>query len=199
MEYAKKKELLKKLLLLEHHGHIDVFFTDEAGFMLTPCIPYGWQPKGEQKTIRSSKGKALNLFGLLSRRGKLITFATEANIDSAYLIECIDEFCLRVTRPTVLVLDNAPWHTSDTMEQKQKEWEAKGVYLMFLPTYSPHLNLIETLWRKIKYEWLNAEDYASKATLKDAVYTIIRKYDDEFRINFAENFLDANLQELLCS
>lgn len=187
------------MLLLEHQGHIDLYFTDESGFNLTPCIPYGWQPVREQKTIRSAKGKVTNLFGLLSRCGKLITFATEANIDSDFVVECIDEFCLRVTRPTALVLDNAPWHTSGKMEQKQKEWEEKGVFLVFLPTYSPHLNLIETLWRKIKYEWLNAKDYESKAALNDAVFNIISKYDDEFCINFSESFLDADIKDILCS
>lgn len=85
------------------------------------------------------------------------------------------------------------------MEQKQKEWEEKGVFLVFLPTYSPHLNLIETLWRKIKYEWLNAKDYESKAALNDAVFNIISKYDDEFCINFSESFLDADIKDILCS
>gem|GEM_PF-6935554 len=38
-----------------------------------------------------------------------------------------------------------------------------------LPTYSPHLNLAETVWRKLKYEWLSASDYSSKEHLRNAV------------------------------
>ncbi|MEQ9437750.1 MAG: transposase [Cyclobacteriaceae bacterium] len=61
--------------------------------------------------------------------------------------------------------------------------------MFFLPTYSPQLNLIEILWRKMKYEWLTAEDYASVSTLKEAIINIIKKYDDELCIEFSKNFL----------
>ena len=73
--YKQKKELLKKLLLLEEQDYIDLYFTDECGFNLTPNIPYGWQPIGEQLTIRSSKDRTTNLFGLMTRRGKLKVYS----------------------------------------------------------------------------------------------------------------------------
>lgn len=187
--YKQKKQRLRELLSLEEQGLIDLFFTDESGFNLTPCIPYGWQPIGEQLRIRNSRSRATNLFGLLSRNGKLKVYSTNENINSDMIIECIDEVAAQVTRPTVLVFDNAPWHKSQKVLSKQKEWAQNNVYLFFLPTYSPHLNLIETLWRKMKYEWLRAEDYESVKTLKEAIFNIIKKYDDEFCINFSMNFL----------
>ncbi len=174
---------------MEEQGLIDLFFTDECGFNLRPCIPYGWQPIGEQRSIRSSKGRVCNLFGLLSRKGKLKVYSTSQSINSQFIIECIDEIALSVNHPTILVMDNAPWHKAEQLINKQKEWNQKQVYLFFLPTYSPHLNLIETLWRKIKYEWLKAQDYLSTQTLKEAIFKIIRKYDNEFCINFSKNFL----------
>lgn len=177
------------MLLFEEQGLIDLFFTDESGFNLTPSIPYGWQPIGKQMTIRSSKTKVANLFGLLSRNGKLKVYSTLQNIDSDYIIECIDELALTTTKETVLVMDNAPWHVSDKIQKKQKEWAGKNIFLFFLPKYSPHLNLIETLWRKIKYEWLKAEHYESAKKLRNAIFNIIKKYDDEFCINFSKNFL----------
>ena len=139
--YKEKKEQLKELIRLENNGLVDLFFTDETGFSLTPSIPYGWQPVGEQISIRSSRTKALNLFGLLSRSGKLTTYSTKEYIDSDFVIECIDEVCLTIRRTSVLVMDNAPWHTSEKVIKKQKEWEQKGLYIFYLPTYSPHLNL----------------------------------------------------------
>ncbi len=157
---------------------------------MIPNIPYGWQPIGKQLSIKSSKEKACNLFGLLSTTGRLKAYATKQSINSDFIIECIDEVALSINRPTVLVMDNAPWHKSKKVLGKQNEWAQKDVYLFFLPKYSPHLNLIETLWRKIKYEWLRAEDYLTAGTLKEAVFNIIRKYDDEFCINFSKNFLN---------
>lgn len=177
------------MYLLEQEGSIDLFFSDESGFNLIPSIPYGWQPIGEQLTIRSAKDRVTNLFGLLSVRGKLITYSTSKNVNSNFIIECIDEIADRITKPTVIVLDNAPWHKAQAVLDKQEEWNEKELYLFFLPTYSPHLNPIETLWRKIKYEWLKASDYEGAVILKNAIHNIIRKYDDEFCINFSMNFL----------
>ena len=42
------------------------------------------------------------------------------------------------------------------------KWRTESdLFLFFLPTYSPKLNLIEILWRKIKYEWLEFKAYLS--------------------------------------
>lgn len=170
---------------MEARGAIDLFFADETGFTLTPSVPYGWQPIGERKTIRSAKGWVANLFGLLSRQGKLITYSTPHSINGQFVAECLDEIAERINKPTVIVIDNAPWHTSELIQERQKAWVQKDLYLFFLPTYSPQLNAIEVLWRKIKYEWLDAEDYASVSTLKEAIFDIIRKYDSEFHIKFS--------------
>lgn len=176
------------MLNWHHSGAIDLFFSDETGFSLVPNIPYGWQPIGEQITIRSSKDRVINLFGLLSPSGKLRCYATKGSINSDYIIECLDEIAHEITKNTVIVMDNAPWHTASKIREKEQEWEEKGLFLFFLPVYSPHLNLIETLWRKIKYEWLRPWHYQDASTLKQAVFNIIQKYNVEFCINFSKNF-----------
>ena len=153
-----------------------------------PCIPYGWQPIGEQLTIRLTKDRVCNLYGLLSRKGSLQVWSTPQNINSDFIIECLDELANEIQRPTVIVLDNAPWHISKKVRNKEQECNNKELYLFFLPTYSPHLNLIELLWRKIKYEWLRAEDYLCAKKLKEALYRIIKNYDNEFSVNFSKNF-----------
>lgn len=174
---------------LEDQNTIDLFFTDECGFSLTPCIPYGWILQGKQRTIRSTKGLVANVFGLLSRNGRLKVYTTQSSIDSDFIIQCIDEVAQNLSKPTVLIMDNAPWHKSNKMVQMQKQWEQKDLYLFFLPTYSPHLNLIEILWRKIKYEWLRPQDYLSAQNLSSALSRIVKMYDNQFCINFSKNFL----------
>ncbi|WP_338395066.1 transposase [Fulvitalea axinellae] len=93
-------------------------------------------------------------------------------MDSGFVFECVDDFCERLEKLTVLVLDNAPWHKS---EQKER-WRERGLYLFFLPPYSPQLNLVEILWNKIKYEWLELKDYATSKTLKDAIVSIVNGF-----------------------
>ena len=59
----------------------------------------------------------------------------------------------------VVVLDNASMHRLASFERKELEWRAQRLYVIFLPAYTPELNLIEILWRKIKYEWLPVTAY----------------------------------------
>jgi transposase len=86
---------------------------------------------------------------------------------------------------TVLVIDNASIHTSNAFLEKQAEWNAKGLTIFFLPTYSPELNIIEILWRFIKYHWLEIDAYESWISLVNAVENILIKFGSEYIINFA--------------
>ena len=46
-------------------------------------------------------------------------------------------------------------------QNKIPEWREKKLEIFWLPTYSPQLNLIENLWRFMKYEWIEREAYLS--------------------------------------
>jgi transposase len=92
----------------------------------------------------------------------------------------------RITQETWVVIDNASMHTSDAFEDRLKQWEAKGLFVYRLPAYSPELNLIEMLWRFIKYFWLPVSAYASFDALVQAVEEILRKIGTEFCIQFTE-------------
>jgi transposase len=181
---------MQALFLLRMADLIDIYFADESGFSLTPNIPYGWQPIGKQVAIPTERKKVANIFGLLDPiAGKLITYATKktANIDTNFMIECIEDFLTRCTKPTVIILDNAPWHTSEEFKNELDEWMEKDLYIFYLPKYSPHLNLIETLWRKVKYEWLRPKDYNSKTALKRRIKEIFNGFGTKFSINFSMN------------
>ena len=60
----------------------------------------------------------------------------------------------RLERPAVVVVDNAPIHTSDDFAEQKLLWQAQDLAVKFIPPYCPEFNLIELLWRKIKYEGL---------------------------------------------
>ena len=100
------------------------------------------------------------------------------------LAEQLDVFADGLKRLTVVVLDNAPIHKKMAREHGEK-WEEKGLYIGFLPPYSPHLNIVETLWKQLKYLWLKARDYASKQTLHSAVNTILLSVGTTYHIDFS--------------
>ena len=84
----------------------------------------------------------------------------------------------------MLVIDNAPTHCSKMFGEKEIEWEKKGLKIFRLPTYSPHLNLIEHLWRFMKYTWIDFDAYDSFENLVEYVDKIGNDFGQEYTINF---------------
>lgn len=185
IEYARLFQLLQKLKELEESGFLDLFYGDQSSFSMNPNVPYGWQEIGNSIKIVPTKETAINIFGLLSRQGELEAYECEGSMTSAAMIAFIDDFLTTRTQRTAIVLDNAPIHKSYEFQEAIKKWEEQDLFIFFLPTYSPHLNIIETLWRKIKYEWLKPRQYENVHTLKDAVIDIINSYNEKFKIVFA--------------
>lgn len=182
--YADRAERLQELQLLEKQGHIDLFYGDESGFSLTSAIPYGWQFAGEHVATRPRHSRRLNVLGFFSKANDFQPFYQEGSINSALVIEAISEWAATRTTATVLVLDNAKIHHSAAFQAQRLLWEEQGVYIFYLPTYSPHLNKIETLWRKTKYEWLRPEAYVDFATLTQAVKRILGGVGQDYIIQF---------------
>ncbi len=155
---------------------------------MTPYIPYHWGKKGVQSPILSKKGIVYNVFGLMSPEQKLVSYVTQDSINSQFIISSLDDFSDKLTKFTVVVLDNAPWHMSKRVQSKIKKWEKKGLFLFYLPTYSPHLNKIETLWRFIKYQWIKSKDYTNVKTLQEAIKNILRTFGTDYKIDFSMNY-----------
>jgi len=85
----------------------------------------------------------------------------------------------------VVFLDNASTHTCSNFMENIELWEKKGVFIKFLPAYSPELNIIETLWRFMKYWWLPFGAYSSFDNLVNEVENIFWKIGDQFQICFS--------------
>lgn len=183
-EYAHKKKELEELKTQAERGEIDLYFFDESGFCLVPYVPYAWQEKGETIEIESGGKKRLNVLGFLSREHGLVAYTTEENIDGDVVIACFDAFISGVTRRTVVVMDNASFHTSDAVEAKRAEWQSKNLEIFHLPKSSPQLNLIEILWRFMKYEWIQWWAYKGWSHLVRYIEMVICGYGTEYEINF---------------
>ncbi len=118
-------------------------------------------------------------------QNELVAYTTEDILDSEFVIACFDEFSRNLSRRTVVAMDNSSFHTSSAFESKIPEWESKGLEIFYLPKYSPHLNLIEILWRFMKYEWIEWWAYKGWSYLVEYVEMVIRGYGTEYEINFA--------------
>ena len=113
-------------------------------------VPYGWQFKDEDVFVPARKAARLNLFGFISRNNEYHGFTAQENITQDKIVSYLDEFSKSITQKTVLVLDNASVHRGRKVKEKREEWAERGLFVFYLPPYSPQLNIAETLWRILK-------------------------------------------------
>jgi transposase len=183
-EYQQKKHALHDLQQQAAQGILDLYYFDESGFCLTPYLPYAWQEKGETITLESAHSKRLHVLGFLSKNNERQAYSRVGSVHSDAVVRCINDFCKDIDNKTVLVMDNAPIHTSETFQDNIPLWEEKGLDIFYLPKYSPELNCIETLWRFIKYEWIELDAYKSWTHLVNYVENVLQNFGDKYKIIF---------------
>ena len=166
--------------------NIDLFYGDETQFSQKGYVPYGWQFDDEDVAIEVCRGKSVNCFGLLSRTNHFIYKMTEENINTNFVIEILDNLSLTISKPTFVVLDNARIHTAHKVKELLKIWRERGLFIFYLPPYSPHLNIIERLWKEMKQGWLRPSDYQSADDLFYAVNRTCSAIGKSLFINFSK-------------
>lgn len=141
-------------------------------------MSYTWSKRGSKNRLcvptRWGSHGRLNLIGALAwgkERRTLHFELVEESVKSEQVLAFIDALAKNALgdKLTVVVLDNARFHTSSKEKEKRPLWEEKGVFLRYLPPYAPHLNPIEALWKRLKSFLLPRRCYDSVVQLKQAV------------------------------
>jgi len=184
-EFERVKAEITTLHEQEAAGELDVYYFDESGFNLIPEVPYAWQTVGETIEIPSSRSKRINVLGFCNKEQDFHATTVQGYVDSEIVIACFDQFCDTINKNTVVIVDNASMHTSGKFKGKLGEWAENGLTVKYLPTYSPELNLIEIVWRFIKYSWLPLSAYLSFKNLKNELQKVLDSIGSKYRITFA--------------
>ena len=169
---------------MEDGGYIDLYFGDQSHFGLTPNVPYAWQTKENPILLPASKGKYLNVVGLMTRKKKLYFEILETTFNSDRIICFMNRFVEQTVKKTIVILDNSPIHKSKKFMAKIEQWKEKDVLIYFLPPYSPELNLIEILWRRIKYQWLGFDAYKDFENLKEQLNSVLNNFEKKYDIKY---------------
>lgn len=183
--FQQAKEEIAVLQALEGKGELDLRYFDETGFNLVPEVPYAWQEVGKTIGIPSKMSKRINVLAFLNREQEFHATTIIGRVDSAIVVSVFDEFSLTIKKKTVVVIDNASVHTSALFKRNIEKWEKRGLFLKYLPTYSPELNLIEILWRFIKYKWLDLIAYSSFKKLNEEIQKVLEGIGSKYQITFA--------------
>ena len=64
-----------------------------------------------------------------------------------------------------------------------QRWKERGLHIVYLPPYSPHLNIAETLWQVLKGKWIQPHLYGDKHGLFATVEGILSCVGKQYTIN----------------
>lgn len=180
------KEEMQALVAWAETGEVDLCFCDEMGLNREAVVPYGWQPQGQSPAyVAATPSGNLTTLGFFYRDNRLVSYVLKGAMSAELLVACVDEFVAGLSKPTVLVIDNASTHTSKLFRGRLAEWRSKGLLVQYIPAYCPELNLIECLWKQIKYHWLAIDAYLTQESLRDALESILSQIGTKYRITFA--------------
>ena len=172
-DVARQKEFLDTnltpLIAKAKAGEINLFFMDASHYILCPYAAILWS--FARVFIRATAGRnRINVLGALNA----CTLELETVINTTYInAQTIAEMLQLLHdkyqgKPIAIVLDNARYqHCKFIIELAQ----TLDIQLVFLPPYSPNLNLIERLWKFIKKNAIYTEYFESPAVFHQAVRT----------------------------
>ena len=172
-------DTLEPLLEEEKQGQRRVFFVDAAHFVMGAFLGLLWC--FERLFLKSSSGRhRYNVLGAYSiKETELITITNNAYINSDTVVELLTAINrLHSDTAVTLVMDNARYQRCDKVMAQAQEF---GIELLFLPPYSPNLNLIERLWKFTKKQCLYNRYYESFCQFKAAIDDCLSKVNSTFR------------------
>jgi transposase len=148
---------LKPRLQEASRGERKVYFVDAAHFVLGSFLGMIWC--FARPLIRTSPGRQrYSVLGAIDSQTKeLVSVRTRENVNFWTICELLFEIANRNPDCQVtLVMDNARYQRNKFVMQAAAEY---GIEILFLPPYSPNLNLIERLWKLTKKKCLNNRYY----------------------------------------
>ncbi len=170
---ARAKRVLLNLKHKARAGRIKLYYLDQCGFAPTLPTAYTWALPRQRKRVKSEapQGRRVNAMAAYRPYGgrpRLDVFTAERTWDSYDFLAFVRSLPWSKV-PRVVVLDNASLHTSGVVRRARAGLAAAGIYLYFLPPYSPELNEIEPVFRQVKYQEIPVRSHATRAGLREAV------------------------------
>jgi transposase len=154
-------------------------------------LSYVWTKKGQRRRMRSNSGrKRYNILGAYCPLDQeYLDIRGTDNVTAETLKKLIDQIRARhpEAKRIILILDNARYNHAKIVRQ---HIEQSNVELLYLPAYSPNLNLIERLWRFFKDEVLTSyhESFAEFRQAIDKVLDNLAEYADQLASLMTEKF-----------
>ena len=146
-------------------GH--VFFVDAAHFVYGTFLCCLWTIA--RRFVRAASGRqrfnVLGAWNAVTRQLLAVTNTTVVNTET--MCELLRKIAAeRLVGPITVVLDNARYQRNKIVQSLAADL---GIHLLYLPSYSPNLNLIERLWGFTKRQSVYGKYHANFASFRAAI------------------------------
>jgi transposase len=188
---AFKAQQLDPALEAAKAGKGHVFFADAAHCVYGSYLCCLWS--FVRLYVRAASGRQrFNVLGAWDAVTRELVAVTDTTVVNALtMCELLEKIAAKgLPGPVTVVLDNARYQKCAVVQDVAK---SLGITLLYLPSYSPNLNLIERLWRFIKREALYGRYHATFADFKQAIEGTISELDGKHKEKLA-SLMTVNFQ-----
>jgi transposase len=182
---------LEPVLAEARAGRREVYFVDAAHFVFAAFL--GWLWCAARWFVRAASGrKRYNVLGALHAVShRLIQVTNHSYINAGSICDLLRAVAqASVGRPITLVLDNARYQKCALVQGLAR---SLGIELLYLPSYSPNLNLIERVWRFVKKQCLRAAYQPTYAAFTTAIDNCLGALDTTHKQDM-DSFLTHKFQ-----
>jgi transposase len=184
------KDHLEPALAEARAGTRDVYFVDAAHFVRGAFLCCLWCVA--RLFVRGASGRqrynVLGAWNAVTR--ELVRIGNTTRVSSDTMLELLAKLAAGMVRPMTLVLDNARYqHCRKVMA----EAERLDIRLLFLPSYSPNLNIIERLWKFTKSKALRGKHYNDFQLFQQAIDACLDQTSQGYAANM-KSLMTLNFQ-----
>ena len=174
-----KTEVLEPLVEQAQAGKIALFFVDAAHFVMLPFLGYLYSLT--VRCIKAASGRQrFSVLGALNAITKeVVTITDHGYINALSVCELLQKLHhLFQHLPMVIIMDNARYQRCALVEETARKLE---IQIIFLPPYSPNLNLIERLWKFVKKKALYNQYYSRYEQFHESISNCLEQTDTTYK------------------
>lgn len=174
-DVSKQNEFIGKYQELKSNlqENDQIYFMDGVHPQHNSIAGYGWIKKGETKYLKTNNGRQrVNINGALNLQSKDIIFIEDGTINSETVIKTLQRILKHQVKGLIyIIMDNAKYYHAQIVKDFLQEHHR--IRFVFLPPYSPNLNIIERLWLVMKKNVVYNKFYLKFSQFKEQVLAFL--------------------------
>jgi len=192
-DIEEQKEFIKKFRRLQKKKSPEdrIYFMDGVHPMHNSQPAYGWIRKGKDMVLKANTGRQrINLNGAYNLEDHTVVIQEAEMINGQSTVSLLKEMLQKQPLGMIyVILDNARYYRSEIVRTFVNG--NKRIQLLFLPPYSPNLNVIERLWKFFKKKVIYNSYYAEFSVFRKYClnfFRYIEKFRTELQTLMTDNF-----------